>query len=96
MKTSEINADFALSLEKHLKREELKFRAKHKPAGSNVEWLAPSCESLEDILGMLRWLGFKVKETVTCDGADWVVTTGGVIVFVNSQYNRGLVCGRGY
>lgn len=93
--------DFELALEKHLRREELIFRAKHSPSGSCVNWLAPSCESIDDIVGMLRWLGFRVKEIVDdkdCTGAEcsFVVTTSGVIVFVNDKYSRGLVSGRGY
>lgn len=35
--------DFELALDKHLKREELLFRAKHCPKGSRVDWLTPSC-----------------------------------------------------
>lgn len=93
--------DFDLALEKHLRREELLFRAKHCPGGSNVDWLAPSCESLEDIVSMLRWLGFRVKEVVDdtdCAGDTCrrVITTSGVIVFVNDRWSRGFVCGRGY
>lgn len=91
-----MDKDFNLALDKHLKREELLFRAKHCPKGSRVDWLAPSCESLDDIVGTLRWLGFRIKETVECDGAEWVETTGGVLVFVNSGDIRGLVCGRDY
>lgn len=93
--------DFRLALEKHLWREELLFRAKHKPGGSNVDWLAPSCESLDDIVGMLRWLGFRIKEIIDdtdCTGhrMQRVETTSGVIVWVNDQWSRGFVCGRGY
>lgn len=86
--------DFELALDKHLRREELLFRAKHKPKGSTVDWLAPSCESLNDLVLSLRYLGFRIKETVDCEGAEWVVTTSGVIVYVNSEHSRGLVCGR--
>lgn len=89
-----MDKDLELALEKHLWREELLFRAKHKPGGSNVGWLIPSCESRDDIVSMLRWLGFRIKETVECDGAEWVVTTSGVIVFVNSESCQGFVCGR--
>lgn len=93
--------DFTLELEKHLRREELLFRAKHKPGGTNVEWLAPSCESLDAIVDMLRWLGFRIKEITDdtdCTGHELrrVETTSGVIVFVNNQWSRGFVCGRGY
>lgn len=88
--------DFNLALEKHLKKEELLFRAKNKPGGSNVDWLAPSCEGLDDIVDMLRWLGFKVKEIVNEDVVKYVTTTSGVIVFTNTEWSRGFVSGRGY
>lgn len=86
--------DFELALDRHLKREELLFRAKHKPGGSKVDWLAPSCGSVEAIVDNLRYLGFRIK-TID-DGPDtptMVVTTSGVIVFVGDD---GFVYGRGY
>lgn len=93
--------DFSLDLEKHLKREELVFRAKHRPGGSQVDWLAPSCGSIADIAGMLRWLGFRIAritDDTDCTGHElkMVETTSGVIVFVNTEWSRGFVCGRGY
>lgn len=93
--------DFALDLDKHLKREELVFRAKRCPGGSNVDWLAPSCASIDDITGMLRWLGFRIARITDdkdCTGHElrMVETTNGVIVFVNTEWSRGFVCGRGY
>ena len=91
--------DFDIAMEKHLRREELLFRAKNKPNGSNVSWLAPSCDSLDDIVSMLRWLQFRIKEV--CDDIDYsghemrcVETTSGVIVWVNSELSRGFVSGR--
>lgn len=91
--------DFDIAMEKHLRREELLFRAKNKPKGSNVSWLAPSCDSLDDIVNMLRWLGFRIKEVfddMDCTGHEMrrVETTSGVIVWVNSELSRGFVCGR--
>lgn len=93
--------ELELELEKHLKREELIFSAKRCPNGRNVKWLAPSCDSLEDITGMLRWLGFRIAritDDTDCIGHNvkMVETTNGVIVFVNTQWSRGYVCGRGY
>lgn len=92
--------DFEIALDKHLKREELLFRAKHCPNGSCVDWLAPNCVSVEAIVDELRWLGLRIKEIVDDDGTDevdemhFVVTTSGVVVFVNADCVRGLVTGR--
>lgn len=86
--------DFELALDKHLKREELLFRAKHCPQGSRVEWLAPNCETVEAIVDALRNLGFRIKDIDDCPNTPtMVVTTSGVIVFEN---DNGFVYGRGY
>ncbi len=76
---------FEIEVEKHLRREELKYRAQKKPKGSYCDWLARSCASVDDIVAMLRWLGFRIKEVVECDGAKWVETTGGVIVYAETE-----------
>ena len=89
-----LDKDFNLALDKHLKREELLFRAKHCPKGSRVDWLVPSCGSQEDLVDMLRWLGFRIKEIDICpETPPMVITTSGVIVFVGDD---GFVYGRGY
>ena len=82
---------FEIEVQKHLRREELKYRAQKKPKGSYCGWLARSCGSVDDIVAMLRWLGFRIKEVVECDGAKWVETTSGVIVYAGTE---GLVAGR--
>lgn len=76
---------FEIAVQKHLYREELKYRAKEKPKGSYCNWLARSCGSVDDIVAMLRWLGFRIKEVVECDGAEWVETTSGVIVYAGTE-----------
>ena len=89
-----LDKDFNVALEKHLRREELLYRAKHCPMGSRVDWLEPSCGSQEDLVDMLRWLGFRIKDIDACpDEPVMVTTTSGVIVFVN---DCGFVYGRGY
>ena len=62
--------------------------------GSECEWLAGFCSSTDSIAKLLRSLGFRVKEIVECDGAEWVETTSGVIVYVNTEWSRGFVAGR--
>ena len=88
--------DFDVELQKHLNKCELEFRAKQLPKGSNVEWLAPHCNSVQDIAEHLRYIGFKIREVVDhedCAGDkhQWVITTSGVIVYVNSDGCPGLV-----
>lgn len=91
--------DLDLELEKFLKRQELIFIAKNYPRGKTVEWLAPSCENLDELIDYLRWLGFKIKEVI--DEEDdinpgerfqMVKTTSGVRVYVNDKYIKGFVC----
>ena len=90
-----------LELEKFLKRQELIFIAKNYPRGKTVDWLAPCCENLDELIDTLRWLGFKIKN-ITDDQSDlypenrfqMVETTSGVLVYVNSQHTKGLVAGR--
>jgi hypothetical protein len=72
---------FEIEVQKHLYREELKYRAQKKPKGSYCHWLARSCGSVDDIVAMLRWLGFRIKEV----GAEWVETTSGVIVYAGTE-----------
>lgn len=89
-----VDNDFEIALDKHLRREELLFRAKHCEHGCNVSWLAPSCANAESIKDMLRYLGFRIKRVVVCDDAEWVETTSGVLVFVNwDGGEQGFMCG---
>lgn len=96
-----VDKDFEIALDKHLKREELLFRAKKKPHGSCCGWLAPHCDSLGSIADYLRDIGFRIKYIEDCDDptgvADfhWVETTGGVIVHRNwDGGSQGFVTGR--
>ncbi len=90
-----IEKDFVYGLEEYLRKAELEYRAKNKPEGSCCEWLACFCESTESICLFLRSLGFRIKETVSLDGGEWVVTTSGVIVYVNFPGGQGFVVGTG-
>ena len=56
--------DFDLELKKHLQKCELKFRAEMLPDGSNVEWLAPYCDDVQNIAQFLRSIGFKISDIV--------------------------------
>ena len=88
--------DFDIALQKHLNKSELEFRAKMLPAGSNVDWLAPYCNNVQDIAKFLRYLGFKIQEVMDEEDAtgekyQWVKTTSGIIVYTNNEYSGGLV-----
>ena len=43
-----IDEDFECALHGYLQKAELEYRAEYKPEGSCVEWLADSCDSVED------------------------------------------------
>ena len=88
--------DFNEGLKKHLLKSELEYRAKMLPKGSEVDWLAPYCDNVKSIADFMRSIGFKIKAAV--DEGDsfgekhqWVVTTNGVIVYVNSEYCKGFM-----
>lgn len=88
--------DFDVALQKHLQKCELEFRAKQLPHGSNVEWLTPHCNNVQDIAKFLRYLGFKIQEIVdevdaVGDPYRWVKTTSGIIVYTNAEYSDGFV-----
>lgn len=89
-----MDKDFEIALDKHLRREELLYRAKKKPHGSCCGWLAPHCDSLESIADYLRELGCRINYIESGDGCEWVETTGGVVVHVNAYDVSGLVTGR--
>ncbi len=59
-----------------------------------LDWLAPYCDSVDDIASFLRSIGFRIKaimdETNGNERYQWVTTTSGVIVYVNDEYCNGL------
>lgn len=88
-------------LQKQMWRAELEYRARHLPEGSNVEWLAPYCQSVEDIKWLLRDLGMRVgevvdEETTAGEPCRWVVSTSGIVIHVNQPEfgTMGFVTGR--
>lgn len=89
--------DFDIGLDRFLKKSELEYRAKNLSNGSCVDWLAPYCDSTENIARFLRELGFHIAEIVDEQGSShkedlrWVVTTSGVIVYVNAEGLNGFV-----
>lgn len=91
-----MDRDFECALEKHLRKEELLYRAKKKPHGSECEWLGDYCDSTTSIARLLRSIGFRVKMIVRHDEfCAYVVTTSGVVVYVNFSDCRGFVAGSG-
>lgn len=91
-----MSMDFDIDLQKYLNKCELEYRAKKMPNGSTVDWLSPSCGSVEEIASYLRYIGFKIRRIVdeeSCIGEkhQWVVTTSGVVVYVNTPNLQGLV-----
>ncbi len=82
-------------LQNYLMKCELQYRADHMDRASTLDWLAPHCESLEEIQRFLKEIGFRIKEVIDemdCNGEPfrWVTTTSGVIVYVNSKDIKGL------
>lgn len=89
-------AEFGHGLQLRLWRCELQYRAENLPHGSSVDWLAPYCYSVNEIARFLRELGFRIKEIsehTDCTGTkcNWVITSGGIIVYENSGDSRGFV-----
>lgn len=87
---------FYEGLQKYLYKSELEYRAKMLPCGSNVDWLVPYCDSVQNIAAFLRSLGFKIRrivDEVDCSGwgHQWVVTTSGIVVYVNTEHSLGFV-----
>ncbi len=77
--------EFNEGLQRHLMRCELQYRAENAPKGSEVDWLAPHCGTVQEIACFLRELGFRIKEISDCSDCagtkfHWVVTTGGLTV----------------
>lgn len=88
--------DFEADLQRHLMKCELEYRAKMLPHGSTVDWLAPYCTDVKSIAELLRSLGFRIlrvvdEEYYLGDWHRWVVTTSGIIVYVNTELVKGLV-----
>ncbi len=84
------------ALTAHLRKCELQWIADNVPGGECVGWLEPYCDSVKDILELVRGLGFRVRrivDDVGCAGEkmQWVETTSRVIVYVNDGLSRGLV-----
>lgn len=87
---------FQEGLQRHLWKCELEYRAKWLPGGSCVDWLAPMCESTEEIARFLREIGFRIREITELEDPDgsvcqWVETTNGILVYVNAGVVQGLV-----
>lgn len=79
----------------HLLKCELQYRADHMHGADQLDWLAPYCNSLSSIAGFLRTIGFRIREIVDdedCSGVklQWVITTSGVIVYLNTESCKGL------
>lgn len=77
----------------YLRKCELQYRADHAEKPDELEWLAPYCNTVEDITAYLREIGFRVKTIVDETYSDgrryqWVETTSGIIVYVN-DYLKG-------
>lgn len=82
------------ALEKYLRKCELQYRADNSTCGGCLDWLAPHCNTLEDIAAYLRELGFKIKKIMNEEDSfgepfRWVETTSGVIVYQNEGTVRG-------
>ena len=90
------DTDFEAALERHLRKCELEYRAKHGGMAQQVDWLAPYCNTLKEIADTLRKLGFKIKRIMNDADATggpmrWVETTSGIIVYENDKFCRGIV-----
>lgn len=74
-------------LYRYLQKCELQYRAKHTQDAASLEWLAPHCESVQQIAEFLRSIGFRIRNIVDeepwpGEKHQWVETTSGVIVYV--------------
>jgi hypothetical protein len=99
--------EFEVQLQNFLKREELAYRVKALPNGSEVDWLIPHCTSIEDIQAFLISIGLKIKQMdnftgfiiddaegnvlETIGSGQWVETSKGICVYVNDKEHRGFV-----
>ncbi|MCI8809111.1 MAG: hypothetical protein HFF84_03110 [Oscillibacter sp.] len=74
---------------------EIQYRADHTEGCSCLDWLAPYCGSVKEIQRFLRGIGFRIKEVMDEEPwpeevHQWVITTSGVIVYVNTDSSEGL------
>lgn len=80
-------------LQLYLRKCESQWRPEHTDGLDSVDWLAPYCNSVEGIVAYLRELGFRLRVIAPAaedsGGKGWVVTTSGVIVYVNDEYCHG-------
>ena len=88
--------EFNEGLQRHLMRCALQYRAANAPKGSEVDWLAPHCGTVQEIARFLRELGFRIKEISDCSDCagtkfHWVVTTSGIVVYENDNLLRGFI-----
>lgn len=82
-------------LRNYLLKCELQYRADHQDKADCLDWLAPYCGSVEEIQRFLREIGFRIKSVVNEEPwpgeiHQWVITTSGIIVYVNNNYINGL------
>ena len=89
-------AGFEIGLKCHLLKSELEYYAKMRPEGSRVDWLVQHCNSLREVESFLRYLGFRIRNvedgsSLTGEKKQWVETSNGVIVYVNSRDTLGFV-----
>lgn len=81
--------NFYSELQAHLWKCEIEFTADRYPHGHKIEWLSEFCTSTESIAQFLRSIGFKIKEILDEEPwpgevHQWVVTTSGIVVYVNT------------
>lgn len=61
-----------------------------------MDWLVPHCNSTDDIATFLRGLGFRIaqivdEEPVPGEKYQWVETTSGITMYVNTELTKSLV-----
>ena len=91
--------NFNSELLAHLRKCEIEFTADRCPHGHCIDWLSEMCTSTESIAQFLRSIGFKIKEVVDEEPwprefHKWVVTTNGIVVYVNGKDLKGFVAKR--
>lgn len=83
-------SDYDIALQKHLRKCELDYHISHANCAVEVSWLAGFCDSVQSISAYLRSIGYKIKRIVDEEPwpgevHQWVETTNGLIVYVNSN-----------
>ncbi len=91
--------NFYSDLQAHLWKCEIEFTADRYPHGHEIEWLSEYCTSTESIAQLLRSIGFKIKEILDEEPWPgevhrWVVTTSGIVVYVNDLGLNGFIAKR--